>query len=302
MAKILITGSSGFVGRHLVPYLQRRGHTGIEAGRNRRSGADSHVFISDIGPDSDWTGKLHAVDAVVHLAGLAHRKASDDDFFSVNDAGTKRLVEACQYSGVRSFVLLSSIAARRAEEAPDRANAYGRSKLAGERHVIEAVRQDGMTGIALRPPLVYGHDAPGNWRRLQQLSGSGLPLPFGSIHNHRSHCSIDNLCNAILVALEAALQDRGSGIYEIADREQVSLAQIITWLRQGMEKGPGLVPVPAGMLHGGLRLLGQAKLIEALLDDLVLDPSSFMREFNWTPPENAKEAIRKSGRLFLQGK
>src|SRR5690606_34105308 len=155
---------------------------------------------------------------------------------------------------------------------------------------MEAVRRGGMTGIALRPPLVYGHDAPGNWRRLQQLSRTGLPLPFGSIHNHRSHCSIDNLCSAILVALEAALQGRGGGIYEIADQEDVSLAQIITWLRQGMGKGPGLVPVPVGMLHAGFHLLGQARLVETLLDDLVLDPSSFMHEFDWTPPENAKEA------------
>src|SRR5690606_7876591 len=300
MANILVTGSSGFIGRHLAPLLQQRGHAVVEAGRSRRAGAAGHVFIAGVGPKTDWTGKLNAVDAVIHLAGLAHRQATDEAFHNVNDAGAKHLLEACASSGVSAFILLSSIAARLVEMEPDKASAYGRSKLGAERHLISAGQS--IKGIALRPPLVYGHDAPGNWRSLQKLAASGIPLPFKAIENRRSLCSIDNLCNAILIALESSLKGRGGGIYEIADVEPVSLPGIIAGLREGMGRNPRLFPVPTGIVRGALSLIGGEKRSESLLDDLTLDPSCFMQAFGWTPPEKAKEAIRKSGRLFVSNR
>lgn len=298
MAKILVTGASGFVGRHLVPALASAGHEVLEAGRTRRHRTSIHVPLSDIGPQTDWSGKLDGIDAVVHLAGLAHRKAPDEQFFAVNDHGARRLVEASRSAGVPIFILLSSIAARKAEQSPEEANAYGRSKLAGERHVLYAMEKGALTGIILRPPMIYGHDAPGNWLRLQRLAASGLPLPFGRVHNRRSYCSIDNLCSAILAAVHAGMQGRGGGIYEIADAERVSLSAVIAWLREGMERRAGLLPMPVPLLRAMLAVLGRKKLIESLLEDLLLDPAPFMRTFGWTQPEKAEEAIRKSGRLF----
>lgn len=298
MAKILVTGASGFVGRHLVAALEAAGYSVVEAGRKQRAGAATHVTISELGPATDWFGKLDGIEAVVHLAGVAHRKAPDEQFFAVNDGGTRQLVEACRTAGIGAFVLLSSIAARTAERSPGRANAYGQSKLAGEHHVLDAAMAGAFTGIILRPPLIYGHDAPGNWHRLQRVAACGLPLPFGSVRNRRARCSIDNLCSAILAAVDAGLQGRGSGVWEISDEDLVSLAEALAWLREGMGKRAGLVPVPSGMLHAVLTALGQKKLNESLLDDLVLDPSPFMHAFGWTPPEKAEEAIRKSGRLF----
>jgi len=296
MAKILVTGASGFVGRHLVPMLQARGHAVVEVGRRQRAGAAHHVMISDIGPETDWSGKLEGMDCIIHLAGLAHRTAPDEQFRAVNDQGTKRLVNACRNAGIGTFILLSSIAARKAEKSPQEANAYGRSKLAGERHLLGTMEQASLTGIILRPPMIYGFDAPGNWHRLQRLAAGELPLPFGSVHNHRSHCSIDNLCSAIVAALEAGSQV--SGVYEIADKDEVSLAETLVWLREGMGKGARLLPVPMGLLRAMLAALRQKKLVESMLDDLQLDPSPFMQAFSWTHPEKAKEAIRKSGRLF----
>jgi UDP-glucose 4-epimerase len=300
MAKILVTGSSGFIGRHLVPLLQWRGHAVVEAGRSRRAGAASHVFIAGIGPKTDWTGKLNAVDAVIHLAGLAHRQHPDEAFHRVNDVGAKHLLEACAASGVSAFILLSSIAARLAENEPDKASAYGRSKLGAERHLTSASQR--IKGIALRPPLVYGYDAPGNWRSLQKLAASGVPLPFKAVENRRSLCSIDNLCSAILIAVESSLKGRNGGIFEIADAEAVSLPEIIAGLREAMGMNPRLFPAPAGMLRTALSVLGQAKRIESLLDDLTLDPLPFTQAFGWSAPEEAKEAIRKSARLFVSNR
>src|SRR5690606_16332261 len=108
MTKILVTGASGFLGRHLVPVLQAKGFTVFEAGRTLRNGAQRHVFIPAITAETDWSEALQGIDAVIHLAGVAHRKAPPEVFQAVNDAGTGRLVEASMKRGLRGFVLLSS--------------------------------------------------------------------------------------------------------------------------------------------------------------------------------------------------
>jgi len=302
MARILVTGASGFIGRHLVRVLQERGHEITEAGRRQRGTKRRFVMISDIGPATDWSSALIDIDAVVHLAGLAHREdAREAEFFAVNDEGTRALAAACEAAGIQVLVALSSIAARETEQNPQNANAYGRSKLASEAHVRRFAERGGI-GIALRPPLVYGPDAPGNWQKLQHLAAKRLPLPFGAVRNRRSMCSVGNLCDALVTALEAGLNGVGGGTYEIADREVVSLSQILCWLREGMERPAWLLPVPHGLLDAVARLSGRQKLKAALLDDLTLDPSAFIRVFAWSPPETAEEAIRHSGRCFISAR
>jgi len=299
MARILVTGATGFIGRHLVPVLLERGHELTEAGRRPSGRAARFALVNDIGPETDWSEALTDVDAVIHLAGLAHCENADEaQFFAVNDLGTRRLVESAEAAGVRALVAISSIAAREAERVEENASSYGRSKLAGEAHVRRFADTAGKVGVILRPPLVYGHDAPGNWRKLQRLAATGVPLPFGAVANRRSLCSVGNLSHAIAVATEAALQGIGSGAYEIADRDVVSLAEILTWLRAGMGRPSRLLPVPANLMRLAGDLLGKRKVVSALLDDLTLDPSPFMRVFAWSPREEAEEAIKRSGQLF----
>ncbi|MCT7377268.1 NAD-dependent epimerase/dehydratase family protein [Chelativorans salis] len=295
MAKVLVTGASGFIGRHLAPLLAARGHDVAEAGRRPRAGARRFFAVGEINAATDWQAALAGVDAVVHLAGVAHREdACEAEYFAINEAGTGRLVEACAAAGVHAVVFVSSIAAR------EGANAYGLSKRAGEAHVQRFAAMDGKTGIALRPPLAYGHDAPGNWQRLQRLAATGVPLPFGLVSNHRSLCSVGNLCDAIAVAAEAGLLGIGSGVYEVADREQVSLCEMLTLLRAGMGRPRRLLPVPPGLLRLAARASGRRKLAAALLDDLTLDPSDFMRTFEWNPPETAQDAILQSGQSYVK--
>lgn len=298
MAQILVTGATGFIGRHLVPYLLARGHRVVEAGRRLRSAEARFVAIGDIGPETDWERALAGVEAVVHLAGLAHRgNAGEADYLTVNDAGTRRLADACAAGGVDTIVLVSSIAAREAAAAPGHASVYGRSKLAGEAHVRQFAEAGG-TGIVLRPPLVYGHDAPGNWEWLQRLAAGGLPLPLGRATNRRSLCSVGNLCHAITKAVETGVREARSGTYEIADRETLPLAEIIALLRSGMDVPRRLLPVPPRLLRLAAQAVGRA----ALTEDLTLDASGFMQIFGWSPPESAPDAIMRSGRLYISAR
>src|SRR3972149_828428 len=123
MALILVTGATGFIGRHLCPMLRQRGHRVRATARrtpplNESSADVEWVEIGDIGPITEWSGALKGVDCVIHLAGLAHRRANGkkdaDEFMRVNAGGTRRLAEAVSGSTtVSRLVFLSSVGAVR---------------------------------------------------------------------------------------------------------------------------------------------------------------------------------------------
>lgn len=295
--RIVVTGASGFIGRRLVPLLAGQGYAVVEAGRRPGPHGAPFVATGDIHGGTDWRAALEGADAVIHLAGLAHRPgAPEADFIAVNDDGTRRLIEQAAAAEVRAIVHVGSIAARLA--GPERDGAYGRSKRAGEAHVMRFAA-GGRTGISVRPPLVYGFDAPANWQRLQRLAASGLPLPFGSVGNRRSLLAVDNLCSAVAAALATGLSGAASGSYEIADEGTVSLAEMLRALRRGMGIPARLVPVPTSFLRLGARATGRARLAGMLIDDLTVDPLPFMRTFGWKPRVTTLEGIEESGRRFM---
>ncbi|WP_265517711.1 NAD-dependent epimerase/dehydratase family protein [Nitratireductor luteus] len=299
MATILLTGATGFVGRHTARHLAARGHR-LRLAVRSCGGAPDSVVIGSIDGRTDWSGALRDVDTVVHLAGPAHGKVEDEQvFFQVNDAGTARLAEGCEAAGVTALVFMSSIAAREAEGQPGAASPYARSKLAGEAHVRRFGGAEGRTGIALRPPLVYGPDAPGNWAKLMRLAASGLPLPFASVHNARTLCAVDNLCDAIAAAVEGGIRSKGTGVYEVADRESVAIAEIAGLLRDGMGLPRRLLPAPPDLLAAGLRLAGKGAMAEQLLGDLKVDAAAFCRAFEWKQPMDARAAITACGKAYM---
>lgn len=297
--RIVVTGASGFIGRWLVPLLAGQGYAVVEAGRRPGPHGVPFVATGDIHGGTEWRGALEGADAVVHLAGLAHSPdAPEADFFAVNDDGARRLAEQAAEADVRAIVHIGSIAARLAGRAAEADSFYGRSKRAGEAHVLRFA-EGSRTGIVLRPPLVYGFDAPGNWQRLQRLAATGLPLPFGAVDNRRSLFSVENLCSAVAAALATGLRGAASGSYEIADEDTVSLAEMLRSLRRGMGIAARLVPVPTSLLRLGAQATGRAHLAGMLLDDLTVDPLPFMRAFDWKPPIATREGIAESGRRFM---
>ena len=144
--RIAVSGASGFIGRHLVAHLAARG--------------DQVVPVRRPFEPSTLLETLHGADAVVHLAGVVSA-LREQDYFVANVDGTRAVAAAARTAGI-PLIHISSLAAagpasprapRSEDEANAPINAYGRSKLGGEREVAAL---DGLRWTILRPGVVYG--------------------------------------------------------------------------------------------------------------------------------------------------
>lgn len=318
--RIFVTGATGFLGRHVVARLIDHGHALTLAVRDvRRCPAAwrdvqniSVLETGELGPETDFGDALSNADAVVHVAGLAHITANGSDaearFMRANAGATEALVRAVQRSSVRSFVHVSSLAAvipnvmaESVDDSTDRgpATPYGRSKRIAEQHVSKLIERD-IFSISLRPPVIVGADARGNWAALEALAATGLPLPFASINNQRSFVSTDTLGDAISLLLEKDWPLNLSGEYCLADNEPLSLAEITRLLREGMGKPHRLFAFPAPAIGLAGTLTGRRQQIAAMIGDLKVDSSRFYQNFGFRPGVPLRTAISRAGTDYMR--
>jgi nucleoside-diphosphate-sugar epimerase len=305
--KVLVTGASGFVGRAVVAALAARGdavHAAVRTtadlgnGGAARPAFGPHVTVvrhGDLGAPVDWTGLLCGIDAVVHLAGIAHAGPgiAEERYDRVNHRATAALAAAARDAGVTRFVFVSSIRAQTGPAAdhavserdtPRPTDAYGRSKLAAER----AVATSGVPFTILRPVLVYGPGVKGNLRALMRLAALPIPLPFASLEGRRSLVSLANLASAIdFVLREAACAGE---TYVVADAEPLTIAEIVTALRRGRGKSPGLIAVPPLVLRLALTAAGRGANWEQINGALVADPAKLIAT-GWRPDRDMMRAL-----------
>lgn len=297
--RVLLTGASGFIGRHLLQDLLARGYRVRTAGRDMASilpGAE-HVTIGDLGAPIDWPPLLDGIDHVVHSAGLAHADGDirEERYQAVNAEATLALARAAQAAGVRRFAFLSSIRAQsgpvsdrplREADTPAPTDAYGRSKLAAEQGLAGL----DLDWVALRPVLVYGPGVKANMAALVRLARLPVPLPLGGLSAKRSLLAIENLCEAVAFALTQACPARRS--YIVADPEPLSVAQMLTAMRAGLGRGPGLVPLPSSLLALAARLAGREGAYERLANGLVASPAALINA-GWRPPAETQAALAR---------
>lgn len=289
MSRILVTGASGFVGRAVVPALVSRGHAVRAASRGNAAfaapvEAAGHGDLrgDGFGDGSSWLPLVAGVDAVVHLAGIAHTGPGvpEDDYDRVNRRATVGLAAAARAAGVGRLVFVSTIRAQTGPSAsrvlteddpPAPTDGYGRSKLAAE----AAVARSGVPFTVLRPVLVHGPGVKGNLAALARLAALPVPLPFGAFASRRSLVGIGNLVAALAFVLDRP--DTQGETYLVADPEPVSLAGMVTALRAGMGRRPGLVRVPPALVRLGLVAVGRARWWDQLAGELVVDPGKLTR-------------------------
>jgi len=305
--RVLVTGATGFLGRAAAEALARAGHDVRRGARGAPPGAgEAWTGYGEVGPDTRWDNALAGVDVVVHLAGLAHlpdetAAAAADTFARVNVEGTARLAAAAVGSGVRRFVLMSSALVHGQaspgrpfleDDAPAPETAYAHSKLDSEIRLMEAARGSGLEWVVLRPPMVYGLGARGNFRRLVQLVRAGVPLPLGAATAPRSFIGIDNLADAVVRAVEhprAANQ-----VFLVADAEATSTVGLVHLIAAGLGRRIWTPHVPAALLRTALGAMGRVRDVQRLFDPLEFDTSRIRALLEWTPPVTLAEGVRRA--------
>jgi UDP-glucose 4-epimerase len=296
--RILVTGASGFVGRALVEDLAAQGHRVRAAMRQPAdifSRAVEVVAVSDLARPLEWRPLLSDINAVVHLAGIAHITSgiAEDLYDRVNRAATAALAAAAARDRIERLVFVSSIRAQAGPacdhpltetDAPHPVDAYGRSKLAAE----EAIRAASLPFTILRPALIYGPGVKGNLADLIRLARSPWPLPFGALRNRRSLLARSNLVAAIHLALVAPAML--NEIYVVADPEPLTMASIVAALREGLGRGPRLIPVPPSLLVLALKATGRAHLWDRIGGNCIIEPAKLLAA-GWRPITDTRAGL-----------
>lgn len=299
---VAITGASGFIGRALVRHLHAQGCAVTAVARHPW---DAPAGVRVIGlQDYEDTAALAAafqgVACVLHLAALAHREGSGAEF-DASVRAARSVAATARRCGARRLVFLSSIGVNghrtegkpfTEEDAPRPVEPYAHSKLQAEQAVIAACAGSALDYAIVRPPLVYGPDAPGNFGRLVRLVRRGWPLPLGAIRNARSFIALENLVD--LLALCASHPAAAGQVLLAADGEDLSTPELVRCIAAGLGVPARLLPVPPGLLHLGAQLLGRERLVDSLCGSLQVDASRARRLLGWQPRVNAAEGVRRA--------
>lgn len=249
-----MTGSTGLIGRSLLPLLQQSaGGLRLLVRGASAAGQNGTVVPGDLRQPDALRALVEGADALVHLAGAAHttlRTPLDRTAaFAVNVTGTRDLLLAAQRAGVKRVILLSSAhvyAGRRGialrEDAPTEADdGYAGMKLEAEA-AAHALAETGCSVVILRPCLTYGAGVRFNLQQLMRAVRAGYYVHPGGRDATRSFASVETVAAAIVHLLQP---DAPPGTFNVADREAVSLRAWVDHLAALLQvRAPHTVPFP----------------------------------------------------------
>ncbi len=306
--RIGVTGANGFVGGYLLAVLKDAGHQ-VTALVRSPAGLDQAavhetVTIPTIDGTTDKTvleAAFKGLDCIVHLAARVHvmdAQLDDDAFADVNVAGSACVYEAAQAAGVKRVVFLSSVKAAgehsgprplTTDDPPAPEDAYGRSKLAAEKHLGALAAGSGCKLVVLRPAFVYGWPPAGNFRTVIKAVAKGIPLPLSGIRNARDMTYAGNLAEAISAACTAeGLLDEP---YFVSDGVPVSTPDLFKGVGEALGRPARLFYLPVWLLRLLGALTGKSAAVDRLTGNFVVDTAPFIRDARWQPPYKMSEGL-----------
>ncbi|MDR2416937.1 MAG: NAD-dependent epimerase/dehydratase family protein [Holosporales bacterium] len=315
MDLILVTGASGFVGSALCVSLKSKGRVFRGVARTCPAWAknSTHAFAPlDLlsAPSQALKTILSGVTTIVHCAARAHimRKTERDPeraFQALNADVTRRLLEeAIETKTVKRFVFVSSIVVNgqttpkdapfREQDQPSPESPYARSKWRAEQVVKEYATK--IETVILRPPLIYGPEARGNFALLSKAVCARLPLPLASINNRRSFLFLENMVSALEICID---HPHATGeTFLVSDTESLSTPCFVSTLAKGLGLPSLLWPCPVPILHVLGMLCRKQDSIRRLTESRVIDSRKIRETLQWNPPYTAAEGIEKTGRSY----
>ncbi|WP_102539201.1 NAD-dependent epimerase/dehydratase family protein [Vibrio breoganii] len=294
MNKYLITGANGFVGSALMTRLSDQAVGTVR----KESGLPNTKATGDITPDTVWSEYLHGVNVVVHLAGIASKQgSSQDDYNKINHLATLKLAEDAANKGVRRFIFVSTIAVMGQtgsfdeESITNPQNDYAKSKLNAELGLKKLLADSEMELVIIRPPLVYGEGATGNFLILQKLIQKLPILPFGLSNNRRSFISRDNLIDLIVTC---ATHSKAPGETFLANEgPSISTREFTSAIAKGLGKSPVQFPLPSFVANLLFRIIKRPTMHSQLFEDLEIKSTKLQDMLNWSAPLSLEQNMAK---------
>ena len=305
----LVTGANGFIGRHIVKALAS---SNVNVRCSVRSSALQYkdlpsdlelCAVGNIDKNTCWSASLQNIDTVIHCAALAHVMNQQSEAYldlhkEINLFGTLRLAKQAAASGVKRFIFVSSIGVNGNESvepfketsAPNPTDSYSISKWEAEQALINLGLQKSLEIVIIRPPLVYGAGAPGNFGRLARYVKRGWPLPLGSVHNQRSLIAVSNLVDFIVTCSKHPLA--ANQTFLISDGKDLSTTELVQGMAHAFGVPARLLPIPQWGLQFGASLIGKEDMAQRLCGNLQIDIAKARMLLGWVPPITVEEGLK----------
>ena len=283
MKNLLITGSTGFVGKYFINKYK----------------AMHEIQTFSFQKDNINTLECSDIDIVFHLSSLVHQMggASSEEYEIVNVTQTLDLATKSKKSGVKQFLFMSTVKVYGEETnikytedttcSPE--DEYGKSKLKAEKLLLELEDEDFKVSI-IRTPIIYGYGVKANIKNLISLTNKMPILPLGSINNKRSMVYIGNICNLV----DEIIRQEQSGIFLASDDSSLSTSSFIKLISKNLDKKVYLIKIP--FFEELLKLI-KPSFHKRLYKSLEVDNSLTMKKLNLKNPYTTEEGIR----LMIKG-
>ena len=298
---ILVTGGTGFVGRHLLEKLASAGEPvrcllrATAAPRRLPQGVEP--ALGDLASGQGLPDALRGVDVVIHLAGVT-KALSPAAYYTGNARATRSLAAALQGRDTR-LVHVSSLAAigpsldgKPVDEdtPPHPFTHYGKSKLEGER----AARSLAPTAVIVRPPIVYGPRDTSLFQLLKSIA-RGLVLEISGGELWFSAIYVEDLADGLLAAARSA--HAAGRDYFLAHSQPFSWSELNATAARIMGRRPRVVRIPAAVAGAvgfcaemwsqvtrNPGIISREKVAEACCTTWTCDPRRATLELGFTAP------------------
>ncbi|MFT5926891.1 MAG: nucleoside-diphosphate-sugar epimerase [Candidatus Azotimanducaceae bacterium] len=305
----VVTGANGFVGSWLVNSLVAAEIDVCACYRTSAiqvvQGVTAH-HVGNIDESTDWLAALENADNVIHCAARVHVMNDNSldplsEFRRVNVGGTLNLARQAVAAGVRRFIYLSSIKVNgdgttkgeqyTAADVVHPEDPYGISKCEAEEGLRQISRETGLEVVIVRPPLVYGVGAKGNFAALARVIKKGFPLPLGSLlNNRRSLVSLNNLVDFLTLCL--AHPKAANETFLVSDGEDLSTRGLIEEMAKALGCPIRLLPFPVGVMQLAAQIIGKGDVARRVLGSLQVDINKNRELLGWVPSVSVAEGLK----------
>jgi nucleoside-diphosphate-sugar epimerase len=288
--KLLITGSSGFIGTNFIKT------------ENIFEIIEVDLLIINV-DEICFSG----IDSVLHLAALVHQMkgAPEEQYYKINRDLAFKVAKKAKGQRVKHFVLMSTakvygesttgMAAWNENSDCNPIDAYGKSKFEAEK-LIMSLQDENFKVAIVRSPLVYGIGVKANMYNLVQLVNKFPVLPLKGIINCRSFVYVGNLVALLLCIIEK----QASGIFIAGDKISLSTSQLTEVIIKASKRKVIQFKIPRIFIMLAKKI--KPSITDRLFGSLELDNTTTNKRLDFIPPYETEQGIQEMVEWYLESK